>query len=116
MPKEEPRWRRAFDALEEPLRRRAEALAGTEEFSRLLLGAFGAWTSVARGARSASTTLLHSANLPAHADLRHLARRLGVVESKLDVLAAAVDRLSERIDALAVDAPKPRARTPRRRS
>ena len=115
MPKEEPQWRRAFDALEEPLRKRAEALAGTEEFSRALLAAFGAWTSVARGARSASTSLLHSANLPAHADLRRLARQLGALEGKLDTLAAAVDRLSERIDGLAGDEPPKRGRPSRSR-
>lgn len=115
MPKEEPQWRRAFDALEEPLRKRAEALAGTEEFSRVLLTAFGAWTSVARGARAASTSLLHSANLPAHADLRRLARQIGALEAKIEALDTALERLTERIDALAVGAAENRGPRPRSR-
>ena len=97
--KPQPLWRQAFDSVEMPLRKRAEELASTEEFGRVLIAAFGAWTTVSRGMRSASTTALHMANLPAHADLRRLARQLGALEAKLEKLSAEVERLGDRLDA-----------------
>ena len=98
MPKPNPLWRQAFDAFEKPLRERAEALAGTEEFSRALMLAFSAWTTARKTARGASTYVLHLANLPAHADLRRLARQLGALENKVETLAAEVDRLARLIE------------------
>jgi hypothetical protein len=96
--KTKPRWRQAFDALEEPLRKRAEELAGTEEFGRVLTVAFGAWTAITRNARGASATLLHLANLPAHTDFRRLARQVGSLENKIEKLAADVDRIGRRVE------------------
>jgi hypothetical protein len=93
-----PLWRQAFDALEEPLRKRAEAMASTEEFGRVLMTAFTTWTSVSRTVRSTSTTLLHLANLPAHADFRRLARQVGALEAKLEKLAAELERLGDRLE------------------
>ena len=98
MSKPNPLWRQAFDAVEQPLRRRAEAVAGTEEFSRVLMTAFGVWTSARRGVLGASTTLLHLANLPAYADLRRLRRQLGHLENRIEKLDADLDRLARRID------------------
>ena len=96
--KQQPLWRQAFDAVEQPLRKRAEDLASTEEFGRVLIAAFTTWTTVSRTARAASTSVLHMANLPAHADLRRLARQLGALEAKLEKLAADVERLGDRLD------------------
>ncbi|MGH7804902.1 MAG: hypothetical protein ACREQJ_11185, partial [Candidatus Binatia bacterium] len=48
---------------------------------------------------AASTTLLHLANLPAHADFRRLARQVGALEAKLEKLAADLERLGEKLDA-----------------
>jgi hypothetical protein len=93
-----PRWRQAFDAVEKPLRERAEAIAGTEEFSRALMLLFGAVTTARRSARGASTYLLHLANLPAHADLRRLARQVGTLENKVEHLAAEVDRVARLLE------------------
>jgi len=93
-----PRWRQAFDALEKPLRERAEALTSTEEFSRALMLLFGAATTVRRGARGASTYLLHLANLPAHADLRRLARQVGALENKVESLSAELGRVARLLE------------------
>ena len=92
------RVRQVFDSVEEPLRKQAEALAATEEYSRALLGAFGAWTTVSRGMRSVSSGLLHLANLPAHQDVRRLTRQLGALEGKVDRIAAELERISERLE------------------
>jgi hypothetical protein len=97
MAKPNPLWRRTFDAVEKPLRERAEALAGTEEFGRALLIAFGAWTTARRAARGTSTWLLHLANLPAHADLRRLSRQVGALENKVDRLSAELERIAARL-------------------
>lgn len=94
----DPLWRHAFDALEKPLRDRAEALAGTEEFSRALMAAFGVLTAARRGVRAASTKTLHLANLPAHADLRRLSRQLGTLENKVDKLASDLERVVRLLD------------------
>jgi hypothetical protein len=93
-----PRWRQAFDAVEKPLRERAEAITGTEEFSRALMLLFGAATTVRRSARGASTYLLHLANLPAHADLRRLARQVGALENKVESLTAGLDRVTRLLE------------------
>jgi hypothetical protein len=98
MAKKQPLWRQAFDALEQPLRRQAESIASTEEFGRVLMTAFTTYTSVARNVRAASTSVLHMANLPAHADLRRLARQIGALEAKLEKLAADVERIGERLE------------------
>ena len=98
MAKRNPRWREAFDSVERPLRERVEAIAGTEEFGRILVAAFGVWTTVRRATRGASTYLLHSANLPAHADFRRLARQLGALENKVDRLAADLERVERLLD------------------
>jgi hypothetical protein len=106
MAKPNPLWRKAFDAVERPLRDRVETVAGTQEFGRALMLAFGAWTTVGRTARGASTYLLHLGNLPAHADLRRLARQLGALENKVDKLTADL----ERIEGLLERSPGERAR------
>jgi hypothetical protein len=93
-----PRWRQAFDAVEKPLRERAEAITSTEEFSRALMLLFGAATTVRRSARGASTYLLHLANLPAHADLRRLARQVGALENKVESLTAGLDRVTRLLE------------------
>jgi hypothetical protein len=93
-----PRWRQAFDAVEKPLRERAEAIAGTEGFSRALMLLFGAATTVRRSSRGASTYLLHLANLPAHADLRRLARQVGALENKVESLTAGLDRVTRLLE------------------
>lgn len=98
MGKTDSRVRQVFDSVEEPLRQRVEAFASTEEYSRALLAAFGTWTMVARGARSLLGGLLHLANLPAHQDMRRLARQLGGLEGKVDHIAAELDRISSRLD------------------
>jgi len=97
MPKNESFLRRAFDTIEEPLRKRVEALAATEEYGRTLYLAFGAWSAASRVTRSASTSLLHLVNLPAHADLRRLARQLGALEAKIDAVSAEVERVARRL-------------------
>jgi hypothetical protein len=93
-----PLWRRAFDALEQPARKRAEALAGTAEFASVLLTLFQAWTAVTKTGRAASTRLLHLANLPAHADLRRLSRQVGALEGKVEKIAAELSELTRRLD------------------
>jgi hypothetical protein len=96
-----PLWRRAFDAVEEPTRKRAEAVVGTAEFARVMMIALSAWTAIGKTRRRASTGLLHLANLPAHADLRRLSRQLGALEGKVDKIAAELEHISRRLDGAA---------------
>jgi hypothetical protein len=93
-----PMWRRAFDAVEEPARKRLEAAVGTAEFARVMMMALQTWTMVGKTGRAASTRLLHLANLPAHADLRRLSRQLGALEGKVDKIAAELELLQRRLD------------------
>lgn len=98
MAAQQPRWRRAFDSMEEPLRKRLEAAAGSAEFARVLLLLLEGWTAVGKTTRAASTRLLHVANLPAYADLRRLSRQLGALESRVEKIATNLERLSDRLD------------------
>jgi hypothetical protein len=93
-----PMWRRAFDAVEEPARKRLEAAVGTAEFARVMMAALQAWTVLGKTGRAASTRLLHLANLPAHADLRRLSRQLGALEGKVDKIGAEFELLQRRLD------------------
>ncbi len=93
-----PMWRRAFDAVEQPARKRLEAAVGTPEFARVALTVLSLWTTVGKTGRAATTRLLHLANLPAHADLRRLSRQIGALEGKIDKLAADVAQLARRLD------------------
>ena len=98
MAKTDSMLRQAFDSLEEPLRKRAEELAASREYGRTLYAALGVWAALARGSRRASTGLLHLVNLPAHADLRRLARQLGALEAKIEGVSLELERLSRRLD------------------
>ena len=93
-----PMWRRAFDAVEAPARKRLEAAVGTNEFAQVMMTLLSAWTTVGKTGRAASARLLHLANLPAHADLRRLSRQLGALEGKVDKLAADLEQVSRRLD------------------
>ena len=93
-----PMWRRAFDAVEQPARQRLEAAVGTQEFASVAMMLLSAWTTVGKTSRAASTRLLHMANIPAHADLRRISRQLGSIEGKIDKLAADLDQLQRRVD------------------
>ena len=93
-----PMWRRAFDADEEPARKRIEAAVGTQEFARVAMTLLSAWTTVGKTSRRASTGLLHLANIPAHADLRRLSRQLGALEGKVDKIIADLEQLNRRLD------------------
>jgi len=93
-----PMWRRAFDAVEQPARQRLEAAVGTQEFARVAMMLLSAWTTVGKTSRAASTRLLHMANIPAHADLRRLSRQLGALEGKVDKIVADLEQLNRRLD------------------
>jgi hypothetical protein len=95
---QKPLWRRAFDALEQPARKRIEAAVGTAEFASVLMIALQAWTAIGKTSRNASTRVLHLANLPAHADLRRLSRQVGALEAKVDKLAADLAQIARRFD------------------
>jgi len=91
-------WRRAFDAVEEPARKRLEAAVGTQEFARVAMMLLSAWTTVGKTSRAASTRVLHLANIPAYADLRRLSRQLGALEGKADKIIAELEQLNRRLD------------------
>jgi len=93
-----PMWRRAFDAVEQPARQRIEAAVGTQEFARVAMTLLSAWTAVGKTSRAASTRVLHLANIPAHADLRRLSRQLGALEGKVDKIMAELEQLNRRLD------------------
>lgn len=98
MASNDSRVRQMFDAVEEPLRKKAEALTATEEFSRALFTALGAWSTVTRSARAVSSGVLHMANVPAYGDVRRLSRQVGALEAKIDKLASELERLASRLD------------------
>lgn len=91
-------WRRAFDAVEAPARRRLEAAVGTNEFAQVMMTLLSGWTKVGKTGRAASTRLLYLANLPAHADLRRVSRQLGALEGKVDKLGSELEQLKRRLD------------------
>lgn len=93
-----PLWRRAFDAVEIPLRERAESAASTAEFAQALLMLFSVTTTLGKAARSTSSRLWHVANLPSYSDLRRVFRQLGALENRLDRLTVEVERLAQRFD------------------
>ncbi len=93
-----PLWRRAFDAIEVPLRVRAESTASTAEFAQTLLTLFQVTTVMGRAARSTSSRLWHVGNLPSYSDMRRLFRQLGAIENRLDRMSVEIERLARRLD------------------
>ena len=97
-PPQNPMWRRAFDAVEQPARQKIEAAVGTQEFARVAMTLLSAWTTVGKTGRAATTRMLHVANIPAYTDLRRISRQLGALEGKVDKLAADLEELNRRLD------------------
>ena len=97
-PPQNPMWRRAFDAVEQPARQRLEAAVGTQEFARVAMMLLSAWTTVGKTGRAATTRMLHVANIPAYTDLRRISRQLGALEGKVDKLVADLEELNRRLD------------------
>jgi hypothetical protein len=100
MAKEIPLWRKAFDAVEVPLRVRAESAASTAEFAQALLMLFQVSTTLGKAARSTSSRLWHVANLPSYSDMRRLFRQIGALENRLDRMNVEIERLARRLDEL----------------
>lgn len=103
-----PLWRRAFDAVEVPLRVHAESASSTAEFTQAMLTLFQVSTSLGKAARSTSSRLWHVANLPSYSDLRRLFRQVGALENRLDRMNLEIERLARRLDE------RPAKRAPRK--
>jgi hypothetical protein len=91
-------WRRAFDAVEVPLRVRAESASSTAEFAQAMITLFQISTTLGKAARSTSSRLWHVANLPSYSDLRRLFRQIGALENRLDRMNVEIERLARRLD------------------
>jgi hypothetical protein len=98
MAKETPPWRQMFDSLEAPLRQASEGVAGSAEFSKMLMSATENWKSLNAKSREALAKLMHLSNIPAHSDLTKLSRQVGSLTGKVETLLLRTENLAEVLD------------------
>jgi hypothetical protein len=99
-----PTVRGAYDAIEQMLAPRLEALVRTQQYAQVTALLAGARSSAGAQGGSVAACLLHVCNLPAGTDISRLGRQLGeldreVRQLRLELTAYAENRGKESPDA-----------------
>jgi hypothetical protein len=76
-------WRRAFDAVEQPVARQLESAVQTERFADAVGLLVSARRAVDRRLERSSRRALHRANLPAASDLTRLSEQLAGLDRRM---------------------------------
>ena len=116
---DQPSWRQGFDALEQQLSPRLEALVQSEQFA-VAVGLMARVQRAVEGEMSRRTRqLLHRVNLPAGTDVSRILNEIGQLRVQVRELSAELDearaelaasRDTERVTAMARSKPTPRKR------
>jgi hypothetical protein len=85
-------WRRVFDAAEQPVTRRADALIRTSEFHRSAALAIQLRAALRARAAALSSRALHALNVPAGTDIVRLRAQLVTIDRELRRLGLQLER------------------------
>jgi hypothetical protein len=108
-------WRDLLSQWEQNVNALANRTMGSDEYSSSMNSAMGATLKMQETMRQFMATYLASANLPSRSEVLGIAERLGGVESRLDRIAALLERIAEARPG-EVPATPPRPRPPRTKS
>ncbi len=110
-------WRDLLSQWEQNVNAMANRTMGSDEYSSSMNGAMGATLKLQETMRQLMASYLANANLPSRAEVLAIAERLGGVESRLDRIAALLERVAAQRPGEAPAAPSaqepPRLRPPR---
>ena len=91
-----PGWRRAFDAVERNVSPRVEALAHSDEFTRMTAVTARSRRLAGNAANTIAARVWHLMNLPAGTDLQRLRTQVGALDREVRRLSLQLDRDSRK--------------------
>jgi hypothetical protein len=77
---DKPQWRKSYDAVEQLLGPRAEALVHTQQFAHVTAALFGVRRALGNGVQGVAAQVWHLVNLPAGTDVHRLRKQIGALD------------------------------------
>jgi hypothetical protein len=95
---DKPVWRRTYDAVENALAPRVEALVHTSQFANTTAVVARARRRVGKELNGIAARVLHLFNVPARTDIQQLRRQVGAVDREVRRLSAELDHQAREQD------------------